>query len=224
VGTVLYSRSGCPEADACTSCFEGLECPFRPPAPRAPVLRPRRRLRRLCGALVDAAELRRRQRRLSCRMNLAKYRPHRPQRLECGRLHGFLAVATAMSYRPSEGGYRPPRQIVPADRPPGNGPFCGAFSPIMVTAVDAVGTFTTVTYVLPIAPRVSFSRGNIDALGKRLHPSLQGRRGRSARCRIRIFPPDDNRDAPVMICWELPNNPGGSVPSSAEAIAAGVME
>ena len=34
-------------------------------------------------------------------------------------------------------------------------------------------------YVLLIAPRVSFCRGNIDALGKRLHPSLQRFRGTS---------------------------------------------
>ena len=73
------------------------------------------------------------------------------------------------------------------------------------------------------ALRVSFCRGNFDALGKRLHPSLQGRRGRSARCRVRIYLPDDLRDAPKVICSELPNNPGGSITNSAEVIAAGVV-
>jgi hypothetical protein len=31
------------------------------------------------------------------------------------------------------------------------------------------------------------------------------------------------RDAPVVICSELPNNPGGSITNSAEVIAAGVV-
>ena len=57
----------------------------------------------------------------------------------------------------------------------------------------------------------------------RLHLSLQGRRGRRARCRVRIYLPDDVRDAPVVVCSELPNNPGGSITNSAETIAAGVI-
>jgi hypothetical protein len=48
--------------------------------------------------------------------------------------------------------------------------------------------------------------------------------GRPARCRVRIYLPDDIRDAPVVICSELGNNPGGSVTSSAEVIAAGVIQ
>src|SRR5215210_3990546 len=47
--------------------------------------------------------------------------------------------------------------------------------------------------------------------------------GRPARCRARIYIPDDMRDAPVVIWSELPNNPGGSITNSAEAIAAGVI-
>jgi hypothetical protein len=43
----------------------------------------------------------------------------------------------------------------------------------MVTAVDAVGIFPSFTYVLLIVPRVTFCR---NAMHKRLHPSLQGRR------------------------------------------------
>lgn len=35
--------------------------------------------------------------------------------------------------------------------------------------------------------------------------------------------PNDIRDAPVVICSELPNNPGGSITNSAEVIAAGVI-
>jgi hypothetical protein len=48
--------------------------------------------------------------------------------------------------------------------------------------------------------------------------------GRSARCRVRIYLPDDGCDAPVVICSELPNNPGGSITNSVEAIAAGVIQ
>ena len=47
--------------------------------------------------------------------------------------------------------------------------------------------------------------------------------GRSAHCRVRIYLPDDMRDAPVVICSELPNNPGGSTANSAEVIASGVI-
>jgi hypothetical protein len=47
--------------------------------------------------------------------------------------------------------------------------------------------------------------------------------GRSAHCRVQIYLPDDTRDDPVVICSELPNNPGGSISNSAEVIAAGVI-
>ena len=47
--------------------------------------------------------------------------------------------------------------------------------------------------------------------------------GGRAFCRVRIYLPQDVRDAPVVICSELPNNTGGSVTSSAEVIAAEVI-
>jgi hypothetical protein len=47
--------------------------------------------------------------------------------------------------------------------------------------------------------------------------------GRPAHCRVRIYLPDDDLDAPVVICSELPNNPGGSITNSAEVIAAEVI-
>jgi hypothetical protein len=47
--------------------------------------------------------------------------------------------------------------------------------------------------------------------------------GRAARCRVRMYLPDDVRDAPVVICSELSNNPGGSITYSVEVIAAGVI-
>jgi hypothetical protein len=47
--------------------------------------------------------------------------------------------------------------------------------------------------------------------------------GNPARCRVRIYLPNDARDAPVVVSSELPDNPGGSITNSAEAIAAGVI-
>jgi hypothetical protein len=47
--------------------------------------------------------------------------------------------------------------------------------------------------------------------------------GHPAHCRIRIYLPEDMRDTPVVVCSELPNNPGGSITDSAEAIAAEVI-
>jgi hypothetical protein len=47
--------------------------------------------------------------------------------------------------------------------------------------------------------------------------------GRPARCRVQIYLPDDDLDAPVVVCPELPNNLGSSITNSAETIAAGVI-
>src|SRR5829696_10051507 len=92
----------------------------------------------------------------------AKYRPHRPHRSHGADFQGLRAGRSLSCYPPQTIGYRPFLQAPPADRPPGNEPFCRAFSLIMVTAVDAVATFPAFTYGLLIVPRVSFSRGDID--------------------------------------------------------------
>jgi hypothetical protein len=47
--------------------------------------------------------------------------------------------------------------------------------------------------------------------------------GRLAHCRVRIYLPEVIHDVPVVICSELPNNPGGSITNSAEVVAAGVI-
>jgi hypothetical protein len=47
--------------------------------------------------------------------------------------------------------------------------------------------------------------------------------GRPSHCRVRIFLSDDVLDSPVVVCSELPNNPGGSITNSAETIAAEVI-
>jgi hypothetical protein len=46
---------------------------------------------------------------------------------------------------------------------------------------------------------------------------------RDGRCRIRIYLSEDERDAPLVICLELPNNEGTSVTHSAHHIAAEVI-
>jgi hypothetical protein len=48
--------------------------------------------------------------------------------------------------------------------------------------------------------------------------------GRPARCRVRIYLPDDMREAPVVICSKLPKNPGGSITNMAEYLAAEIIE
>jgi len=55
-----------------------------------------------------------------------------------------------------------------------------------------------------------------------IHP-FKDTGGRAARCRVRIYLPEEVCDAPVVICSELPNNPGGSITNSAEVIGAGVI-
>jgi hypothetical protein len=40
---------------------------------------------------------------------------------------------------------------------------------------------------------------------------------------VRVYLPEDERDAPVAICSELPTNEGSSVPYSAHQIAAEVI-
>ena len=51
-----------------------------------------------------------------------------------------------------------------------------------------------------------------------IHPTPRG-----GRCRIRIYLAEDERDAPVVICSELPNNEGSSVTYSAHQLAAEVI-
>jgi hypothetical protein len=59
--------------------------------------------------------------------------------------------------------------------------------------------------------------------GDYIHP-YKDAGGGSTSCCVRIYLPDDMRDASVVICSELPNNPGGSITNSAETIAAGVIQ
>ena len=51
-----------------------------------------------------------------------------------------------------------------------------------------------------------------------IHPTPRG-----GRCRVRVYLPDDERDAPVVICSELPTNDGTSITYAAEQLAAEVI-
>ena len=46
---------------------------------------------------------------------------------------------------------------------------------------------------------------------------------RHGRCRIRVYLPEAEREAPVVICSELPNNEGPSVTNSAHWLASEVI-
>lgn len=52
-----------------------------------------------------------------------------------------------------------------------------------------------------------------------LHP-FRGPGGAKSVCRMRVFEPDDPLDAFVVVCSELPENPGASVTDAAEQLAA----
>ena len=52
-----------------------------------------------------------------------------------------------------------------------------------------------------------------------IHPTPRG----VGRCRVRVYLPDEERDAPVVICSELPTNEGASVTTIAEQLAAEVI-
>jgi hypothetical protein len=51
-----------------------------------------------------------------------------------------------------------------------------------------------------------------------IHPTPRG-----GRCSVRIFLPEEERDAPVVICSELPSNGGASVAYAVQQLAAEVI-
>src|SRR5918997_3905454 len=51
-----------------------------------------------------------------------------------------------------------------------------------------------------------------------IHPTPRG-----GRCRVRIYLPEDEQDAPVVICSEPPTNEGSSITYVAEQLAAEVI-
>jgi hypothetical protein len=55
-----------------------------------------------------------------------------------------------------------------------------------------------------------------------VHP-FESVSGIRSRCRIRVYFPEQEQDAPVVICSELPENPGIPVTGATENIAAEVI-
>jgi hypothetical protein len=55
-----------------------------------------------------------------------------------------------------------------------------------------------------------------------VHP-FESVSGTPSRCRIRVYLPDEEDDAPVVVCTELPDNPGIPVTGAVENIAAEVI-
>jgi hypothetical protein len=51
-----------------------------------------------------------------------------------------------------------------------------------------------------------------------IHPTPKG-----GQCRVRIYLPEEEQDAPVVICSELPNNGGTSITNATEQLAAEVI-
>ena len=51
-----------------------------------------------------------------------------------------------------------------------------------------------------------------------IHPTPQG-----GQCRIRLYLPDEEQDAPVVVCTEPPENPGVPITYAVEHIAAEVI-
>jgi hypothetical protein len=54
-----------------------------------------------------------------------------------------------------------------------------------------------------------------------IHP-FESVSGTPSRCRIRVYLPEEEHDVPVVVCSELPDNPGIPVTGAAENIAAEV--
>ena len=55
-----------------------------------------------------------------------------------------------------------------------------------------------------------------------IHP-FESVSGTSSRCRVRVYLPEEEHDAPIVVCSELPDNPGIPVTGAAENIAAEVI-
>jgi hypothetical protein len=55
-----------------------------------------------------------------------------------------------------------------------------------------------------------------------IHP-FESVSGTRSRCRIRVYLPDEEKDAPVFVCSELASNPGIPVTGAAEIIATEVI-
>ena len=113
-------------------------------------------------------------------ISAVKYRPHHPHAHSCAGLQNFLAGGISVGDRPSEDGYRPPLQTPPADRPPGNEPFCGAFFSPLVIAVGAVSISHRLYPIAYLRPACILLPGNTPMVCEDLP---QGPKGWPTECR-----------------------------------------
>jgi hypothetical protein len=56
-----------------------------------------------------------------------------------------------------------------------------------------------------------------------MHLATDYTRPRGGGCRVRVYLPEEERDAPVIICSGLPTNDGASITYAAEQLAAEVI-
>jgi hypothetical protein len=113
----------------------------------------------------------------------AKYHPYRPQpHRYAGFSRAVLAahIARLWKYRPR---YRPSRISS----------VCWPFSLVMAPAVDTGGIFLSlresVLYMYPFAETIP-----MHLVSDYIHPTPRG-----GKCRIRVYLPEDEQDAPVVI-------------------------
>jgi hypothetical protein len=51
-----------------------------------------------------------------------------------------------------------------------------------------------------------------------IHPTLKG-----GSCRVRVYVPEEEEDAPVVLCSEMPTNPGLSLTRATELVAGEII-
>jgi hypothetical protein len=51
-----------------------------------------------------------------------------------------------------------------------------------------------------------------------IHPTLKG-----GSCRVRVYVPEEEEDAPVVLCSEIPTNPGLSLTRATELVAGEII-
>ena len=135
----LFERYGLADLDVRMGRFEGRNTALGYLGLQRPSHRLKKCFRGLRKAVVDADG--RSSRPIAAGARHGKYRPHRPHHRNALILQRFLAGGIFTWYRQQTVCYRPPRHISPAYRVLNICAFCRSFSPVMLTAVGAVGIF-----------------------------------------------------------------------------------
>jgi hypothetical protein len=85
------------------------------------------------------------------------------------------------------------------------------------TAADSRGEIPACPPTLVLGTPISTSK-RMHLASDYIHPTPRG-----GRCRVRVYLPEEERDAPVVIRSELPTNEGSSITYVAEQLAAEVI-